>query len=185
MRKTKFITLVEEGLEMKKAAAMPLILDEGLSELMEREEGELIPLHDEKSDVVKDLGKPFIRITKAGIDIITPKFIIKYSLISRGLNYVFNPEKKEEPHSSEFKVSWSSTIYIRERKQESLTRTYSTQLSYDKKRGLQLYVGIDEEPEDEEERFLSIDLIVMIVDELKKKLESMNLMLELQDWVKG
>lgn len=184
MRKTKFITLVEEGLEMKKAAAMPLILDEGLSELMKHEDGEMIPIGD-KLGAVKDFDSTYLRVTKSGINVITPKFIIKYSLISRGLNYVFNPEKKEEPHSSEFKVSWSSTIYIRERKQESPTRTYSAQLSYDKKRGLQLYVGIDEKPEDEEERFLSIDLIVMIVDELKKTLKSMNLMLELQDWVKN
>lgn len=182
--KTKFFTLVKVGLELKGVADMPLILDEGLSDLMKREDGEIIPIGNKLG---ADLESTYLRVTKSRIEVITPKFVIRYSLISRGLEYEFNPEteNREEPFSSEFKVSWSSSVYVRERNQESPTRTYSARLSYNEKKGLQLYVGIDKKDDKEEGVLMSNSFITVIVDELIRELKSMNFISELRDWVRS
>ena len=139
MKERKYSVRIN-SVKLKEGAILPIKLSKSLDKLVNCEEGKIIPLN----KIEGERANVFIKVTRTGVDLITPNSLIQCNLLYKGLNGATNPEgMKLQPVASRIKVVWSTSVYLTENDWRSPKFDLLTQISYNKIRGLQLCIGID------------------------------------------
>ena len=102
--KEKKYSVRKNSIKLKEGAILPIKLSKSLDKLEKCEEGRIIPLN----NIEGERANVFIKVTRTGVDLITPTSLIQCNLLYKGLNGATNPEgMRLQPVASRIKVVWS------------------------------------------------------------------------------